>query len=73
MNALLRHRLRRMNYPDETQMRKRCEDAMERDRIAIQAAILRRKKRETWTAASVFFWFFALAVGIAIVALFSNR
>jgi len=73
MNALTRYRLPTMTYPDADKLKRRCEDAMETDRIALQAAILRRQRNEKWTTANVFFWFFALAVGIAILALFCNR
>jgi len=62
-----------MTYPDATQLRKRCEDAMETDRLALQATILRRQRRETWTVAAAFFWLFATATAVAIVALFLNR
>lgn len=48
-------------------------DAMENERQALQSRILRRRQRETWTTAAVFFWMFAIAVGIAIFALLWNR
>jgi hypothetical protein len=62
-----------MTYPNAKQLRMRCEDAMEQDRLALQATILRRQRRDEWSAPVAFFWLFFGAVVIAIIALFVNR
>ena len=75
-----------MTYPDAKQLMKKCEErfareqwskesgaGMEKERLALQATILQRQRRERWTAAAAFFWLFAAATAVAIVALFLNR